>query len=288
MHEYFFESALMLNDDGSIYHLHLLPEDIAHTIILVGDPDRVPMVSKNFDSIEVKKSNREFVTHTGYVNRKRLTVLSTGIGTDNIDIVLNELDALVNIDFKKRCIKPTLTQLNIVRIGTTGALQAEIVPGSTIVSSYAAGLDNAIDFYQHQQSAEEKQLQEVLTNFFDNKLKFYVIAGSKNLINLFKKDYLSGFTLTCPGFYGAQGRELRTKLTIPNLIEKMASFKFNDTVLTNIEMETAGIYGLCKAFNHHCCSLSIVVVNRITKKHDRHIEKNLEKAIKNTILRLTA
>lgn len=285
------ESELILNPRGSVYHLDLLPEEISSTIITVGDPDRVQDVSKYFDRIELKRQKREFVTHTGYVGDKRLTVVSTGIGTDNIDIVFTELDALVNIDLKKRTIKDQLAKLRIVRVGTSGALQADIPVDSFVASEFAIGMDNLLNFYQLQHPPVEKEmLLAFLNHVQDNHIGFipYVASGSDSLIALFSKETTRGITLTCPGFYGPQGRMLRASLAFPQLTEQFSSFTFSGHRITNFEMETSGIYGMSHLFGHEALSLSTIVANRVEKKFssnahaavDRLIQLAIEKLIK--------
>ncbi|MFA4978914.1 MAG: nucleoside phosphorylase, partial [Sphingobacterium sp.] len=213
------ESELILNSDGSIYHLNLLPEDLANTVITVGDPDRVAKVSKYFDRIELKKGKREFITHTGYLGNKRLTVISTGIGTDNIDIVLNELDALANIDFANRTVKSTLSSLDIVRIGTSGAVQQDVEMGTILASAYGIGLDALMNYYQGSYDGEEQALQAELAEYFSAlNLKPYVAKAGASLLDRIAFDLPKGVTLTAPGFYAPQGRTVRSTNTIPNFI----------------------------------------------------------------------
>ena len=262
------ESELILNSRGAIYHLDLLPEEIAETIITVGDPDRVQQVSKYFDTVEVTRQHREFVTHTGTLNNKRISVVSTGIGTDNIDIVLNELDALVNIDLESRTIKSELKQLNIIRLGTTGSLQGDVAVDELVASTHGIGIDNLLNFYRLDQTAEEKVLLQNFvthTQLHSQVAQPYVTAGSMALLKHFVQDFHQGITVTCPGFYGPQGRVLRLGLRQPDLIDALTRFQFGAHRITNFEMETAGIYGLGKLLGHHCLSLSVIVANRITK-----------------------
>lgn len=262
------ESELILNSRGAIYHLDLLPEELAETIITVGDPDRVQQVSKHFDLIEVTRQHREFVTQTGILGNKRISVVSTGIGTDNIDIVLNELDALVNIDLENRMVKPDLKQLNIIRLGTTGSLQGDVAVDELVASTHGIGIDNLLNFYRLDQTAEEKVLlQNFVTHTQLNSqvAQPYITAGSMALLKHFVKDFHQGITVTCPGFYGPQGRVLRLGLRQPDLIDALTRFQFGAHRITNFEMETAGIYGLGKLLGHHCLSLSVIVANRITK-----------------------
>ena len=236
-------SELIINNRGAAYHLNCRPEELAHTIITVGDPDRVKEVSKHFDSIEFKNNHREFVTHTGLIGSKRISVVSTGIGPDNIDIVLNELDALVNIDFETRSIKENLTQLNIIRVGTSGSLQEEIPVDSFVVSTHGLGLDNLMNFYRHSNNDEELQIKQsfVTHTQIDAVTQPYIFGASPALLKEFVKDFHHGITVTCPGFYGPQGRVLRLGLAQPNLIDSLTSFAFGSHRISNFEMETSAI-----------------------------------------------
>lgn len=280
-------SELIINDRGAIYHINCRPEEIAHTIITVGDPDRVKEVSKHFDSIEFINQHREFITHTGYIGKKRLSVTSTGIGPDNIDIVMNELDALVNIDFDSRTIKEKLTTLKIIRVGTSGSLQAAIPIDSYVVSTHGLGLDNLMNFYQHSSNEEEKQLLHSFnthTQLHQGVTAPYITGAGVSLLKEFVNGFHQGITVTCPGFYGPQGRVLRMGLTQPQLINRLSSFTFGQHRITNFEMETSAIYGMGKVLGHHCLSLSTVAFNRINKEFtkdgaeavDGLIEKTLE------------
>jgi uridine phosphorylase len=260
------ESELILNSRGAVYHLDLTPDELSSTIITVGDPDRVPEVSKHFDKVEVKRQHREFVSHTGYIGQKRLTVVSTGIGTDNIDIVLNELDALVNIDFASRTVKPALTRLQIVRLGTSGALQGNVPVDSFVVSSHGVGLDNLLPWYAFENTPEEKSLLEAFHQqviLRPGSANPYLISAAPALAAKFTEGYISGITVTCPGFYAPQGRALRGPLSHPQLLEHLTAFRHGDHYISNFEMETAGIYGLGRVLGHDCLSISAIVANRI-------------------------
>jgi uridine phosphorylase len=280
------ESELILNKRGAIYHLDLLPEELAPLIVTVGDPERVREVSRHFDRFEHKSQQREFVTHTGYLGKKRISVISTGIGTDNIDIVLNELDALVNIDFNTRTVKNEIAHLQIIRIGTSGSLQEDIPVDSFVASTHGLGIDNLLNFYRHDNNEEEKQLvhafvtQTQLHNQFSHP---YISSCSAALIKHFVKDYHQGMTVTCPGFYGPQGRILRLGLSSPHLIERLTYFNFGHYRVTNFEMETAGIYGLGRLLGHQCLSLSAIVANRISKTFSKDGPAAVEKLIKQTL-----
>lgn len=260
-------SELIINKDGSIYHLNLLPEDLAQTVITVGDPDRVESVTKHFDTIEVSKQKREFKTITGTYKGKRITVISTGIGTDNIDIVFNELDALVNIDFKTRTVKNTHTALDIIRIGTSGTVQANISIDSFIISELAIGFDSLMLFYKSDHVLNKKCSEAFVkqTNWDKEKSTPYVVSYDKTLGDKFKSDNMvSGFTATNVGFYGPQSRVLRLALSDDLLNKKLAQFSYNGQHITNLEMETAGIYGMAKLLGHKAVSLNAILANRAT------------------------
>lgn len=279
-------SELIINNRGAIYHLNLLPEELANTVITVGDPDRVAAVSKYFDAVDYKNQHREFVTHTGRIGKKRVSVISTGIGTDNIDIVLNELDALVNIDLNSRTIKDTITSLQIIRIGTAGALQADIPVDSFVASSHGIGIDNLLHFYRYDNNEEEKQLLQSFitqTQLHDNIAIPYISSASVNLIKHFAQGYYNGITVTCPGFYGPQGRVLRMGISYPGFIERLTDFSFGQHRICNFEMETAGIYGLGKILGHHCLSLSAIVANRITKTFSNDSNAAVDSLIKRSL-----
>lgn len=275
-------SELIINNRGAIYHLDLRPEEIADTIILVGDPDRVKKVSRHFDTIEVQQQHREFITHTGYVGKKKLTVLSTGIGPDNIDIAMNELDALANIDFETRTIKPALSTLNIIRFGTSGSLQADIPVDSLVASTHGLGLDNLMNYYAYTKSAEENDLIEAFINQTGLNTAItipYISKGSDALLNKFPDQFFKGITVTCPGFYGPQGRILRLPLNSPGLINKLTEFSYHNHKITNFEMETSAIYGLGKLLGHNCCSVNVVVANRVVKQYSKDGNAAVEKLI---------
>ena len=279
-------SELIINNRGAIYHLDCRPEEIAHTVITVGDPDRVKEVSKHFDSIEFKNNHREFITHTGFIGNKRISVVSTGIGPDNIDIVINELDALVNIDLEKRVIKNQLTKLKIIRIGTSGSLQKEIPVDSFVASSHGLGLDNLMNFYIKDNNEEETQILSAFTNHtqLSNDMSVpYLNTASISLLKEFVEGFHNGITVTCPGFYGPQGRVLRMGLSQPKLIDKLTSFAYGNNRITNFEMETSAIYGMGKALGHHCLSLNAIVANRITKEFSKDGAKAVENLIVKTL-----
>ena len=281
------EADLIINPDGGIYHLNLLPEDVADTIITVGDPDRVGEVSKYFDRIELKKGKREFITHTGILGKNRITVLSTGIGTDNIDIVLNELDALVNIDFETRTIKSTLKSLNIIRIGTSGSIREDIPVGSILASTHGLGLDALMDYYEPNDDIEAVYLQQKISEHLNiGQLRPYLTAGSTYLINQFAHDLLQGITVTAPGFYSPQGRKVRANNRIEGLIEKLSSFQYQDKKLTNLEMETAGIYALANIFGHQALSINAILAQRKKLEFAKDPQKIVDKMIQIVLERI--
>lgn len=258
------ETDLILNADGSIYHLNLLPEDVADTVITVGDPDRVGEVSKHFDTTELKKGKREFITHTGSLDGKRITVLSTGIGTDNIDIVFNELDALVNIDFKTRLVNDKLRSLDIIRIGTSGAIQADIPVDELLVSASAFGLDALMHYYHQELNNEKQQLLSAFEKALPAgyKLSPYFAPAGKTLLQALAHDLPQGITITAPGFYAPQGRQVRAKSLTPGLMDSIQQFSYNGQRITNLEMETAGIYGLANSLGHQALSFNVILANR--------------------------
>lgn len=284
-------SELILNADNSIYHLNLVPEDVAPTIITVGDPDRVWEVSKYFDSIEVQKKKREFHTHTGHLDGKRITVISTGIGTDNIDIVLNELDALANIDFETRTVKQDHTQLDIVRIGTSGAIQAEIPLDSFLISEYAIGFDSLLHFYDSE-NIQHPDIQLAFVQHTDwavFKSIPYVVSAHPELLLLLKSHAVQlGFTATNSGFYGPQGRSLRLATSDTDFMEKLASFDYKGMRITNLEMETSGIYGLSRLLGHRAVSMNCIVANRATGEFSLHPEKAMDDLIGYVLTKITA
>ncbi len=283
-------SELIINSRGAIYHLDVRPEEIANTIIVVGDPDRVEKVSAHFDKIEHSLKHREFITHTGYIGKKHLSVVSTGIGPDNIDIVFNELDALVNIDFNTREIKEKLTKLNIIRFGTSGSLQADIPVDSFVASTHGLGLDNLLNFYSYEKTADDKQMVEAFiaqTNLDTTITIPYAFSGSEILLQKFGENFHKGITVTCPGFFGPQGRVLRLGLSSPGLVDKLTHFNFNSHRITNFEMETSAIYGLGKLMGHECLSVNAIIANRVAKEFSKDSNAAVEKLIKQSLEALT-
>ena len=275
------ESELILNPNGTVYHLNLLPEQISDTIITVGDPERVAKVSKYFDSIEVEVHKREFVTHTGYYKGKRITVISTGMGTDNIDILMNEMDALVNIDLLTRTpvAEEDRITLKIVRIGTSGSLQPTIPLGSHLASDYAIGIDSLMQFYPLVQTDFENRISEGIKMQLGLSYAPYCVQGSKMLREKLAFDMIPGNTLTCPGFYAPQGRVLRIPLKFPGLVNAYHTFREGDFMLTNFEMETAGYYALGRLLGHEMLSLNAIVADRINHKFATNADSSVNDLI---------
>ncbi len=280
------ESELIINDRGAVYHLDLRPEELGDTVVTVGDPDRVAEVSKYFDRVDVKRQHREFISHTGLVGKKRITVLSSGIGPDNLDIVLNELDALVNIDFVSREIKKDLKSLNIVRLGTSGSLQADIPVDSFVASTHGLGVDNLLNFYRLDHNDEEQQLLHSFithTQIHSQTGHPYISSCAASLIKHFVSDFHQGITVTCPGFYGPQGRVLRLGIRNPNLINRLTDFRFGQHRISNFEMETSAIYGLGKLLGHNCLALNAIVANRVKQEFSKDGKAAVENLIKKFI-----
>ena len=284
------QSELILNPDGSIYHLHLRPEDLATTIITVGDPDRVDQVSKYFDHIELKQQKREFKTHTGLYKNQRITVMSTGIGSDNIDIVLNELDALVNIDFETRTLKNKLTALNIVRIGTSGALQADIPVDSILMSTYGLDINGMLPSYKIE-TIRNKAFEKAFcmhTEWNNDRAQPVLVENSKALEHqLYENHILTGITATCGGFYGPQGRMLRLEPKDSIFRNKLESFRYEDLKITNFEMETSAIYGLSKLLGHQACSMNAILANRANGSFSKKPDETINNLIQYTLNKLT-
>lgn len=283
-------SELILRDDGSIYHLNLKPEQVADKIIVVGDPNRVALVSSRFDKIEYKISGREFHTHTGTYHGERLSVISTGIGVDNIDIVINELDAVVNIDLKTRLIKPQKKHLEIVRLGTSGSLQKDIPTGSFLVSEYAIGMDGVLNFYKTAFENDEIDL----INAFHNQIDYpkilpspYIVRGSNSLFNKLKPENYSGITATASGFYGPQGRKLRLNTTFDQQNEALGKFSFNGKRITNFEMETSSLYGLSSLLGHEAATICAIIANRYRKEFCENPNEVISDLIDMVLERLT-
>ena len=274
------ETELILTTENKIYHLNLSKEEIADDIILVGDPDRVAIISSKFDKIEHKIQNREFVTHTGTLNGKRISAIATGIGPDNIDIVINELDALVNIDFKTRTINKNKKKLNLIRLGTSGALQQDIKVDTFIAASYGLGFDGLAHFYENQEKLEQEMAISYINHaIWPSKLAApYFIKASENLLKIFP-DIPNGITATAPGFYGPQGRTLRLSPSIKNLHEKMKNFSFEGKKICNFEMETSALYYLGQTLGHNTLTICAIIGNRLTKEYSKDYKKTVEKMI---------
>jgi uridine phosphorylase len=283
------ESELILNDDNSVYHLNLHPNEISDTVINVGDPDRVAMVSKFFQKIEIKKQKREFITHTGIYNGKRITVLSTGIGTDNIDIVYNELDALCNINLDKRVIKEKLSSLNLIRIGTSGSLQDNIPVDGFVFSQFGLGLDGLLNFYKLTNTEEETSIINAFRAHYLGQgvlSKPYLVRSSTKLEDALSEGMHKGITASCSGFYAPQGRILRYELAFPEVIDRLTSFSHKEHKVTNFEMETGAMYGLARILGHHCCSINAIVANRITKEHTHKGDEIMNNLIETVLDRI--
>lgn len=283
-------SELILNNDNSVYHLHLKNEHIADSVILVGDPNRVEKVSSYFDSIELKIENREFITHTGLLSGKRLTVLSTGIGTDNIDIVINEIDAAVNFDPETRSPKKELRKLNFIRLGTTGGIQPDIEIDSLLVSKASIGLDGLKNYYASTTQKNEESLIEAFKthcNFSKGPTLPYVSFCSKTLENQIAKGLRKGITLTASGFYAPQTRVLRLPLARPELFERYQSFRYNEFKITNFEMECSALYALSQLLGHEAITVCAVIANRANGEFSSDHSKAEHKLIEYVLSKLT-
>lgn len=284
------ETELILNPDGSVYHLHLLPENIADDIIIVGDQGRVENVSKHFDSIEFRMQNREFITHTGKYQNKRVSVISSGIGTDNIDILINELDALVNIDLQSRTIKKEKKSLNIIRIGTSGALQQDIPVDSFVFSSHGLGFDGLLNYYADLKNINEHELSSAFiqqTSWNQNLAFPYVVKASEKLSLKIGHDMIQGITATAPGFYGPQGRQLRLSPWVSNFNEQLTDFSYQQMRITNFEMETSALYGLGKLLGHETATVCAIIANRVAKQYSKNYKLAVDKLILTVLERLT-
>jgi uridine phosphorylase len=280
------ETDLILNPDGSVYHLNLLPKNISDTIIAVGDPSRVYMVSQFFDEVEFEMNKREFITHVGKYNGKRITVISTGIGTDNIEIFFTELDALANIDLKTREPKPRKKKLKVIRIGTSGAMQEDIAVGTHLVSDFAVGLDNLMNFYDFPMDDYEAGLAHDIQKKIGLPFMPYVAKGSEVLRTQIGFDMKVGNTVTCPGFYAPQGRALRIPIRYPKLLEDLNYYHKGDFWLTNFEMETAGYYAMGRLLGHEVLSVNAIIANRIKNKFSKNPNKVIESLIEKVLDRI--
>jgi len=288
----FRESELIINKDGSIFHLHLHPEDIAEDIILVGDPGRVEIVASFFDKIELKKQNREFCTITGYLNGKRISVISTGIGTDNIDIVVNELDAIANINLKTRTKNKEHKTLNLVRIGTSGSLQENINVDSFLMSKRSIGFDGLLNYYQNRNSVSDLAFENAFKKHVNwNELlpSPYVVDASSELVQkLDGDDITKGITISASGFYGPQGRKLRLPIVDPDINDKIEAFEFENQKITNYEMESSAIFGLSKLLGHNAITLCAIIANRPKGEYSKDYKPVIKELIKTVLVRLTS
>lgn len=285
------ESELILNDEGGIYHLKLRPEQLADTVILVGDQNRVKLISQYFDVLEYAGQNREFVTHTGRVGLSRLSVISTGIGIDNIDIVLNELDALVNIDLETRTIRPEKRTLNLIRLGTSGSLQPDIPVDSFVISSHGIGMDWFFQYYEEVNNICENDIQDALNKWIPWEPGMghaYVVKGNERMLRqIGGNDMIHGMTATTSGFYGPQGRVLRLAPRIPNLNSLLTDFRFGDHRITNFEMETSALYALGNALGHNCITICAIIANRFNMTFSDDYHLTIEKLIQTLLERLS-
>ena len=284
-------SELIINDDGSVFHLHILPEDLADNIVMMGDPQRVEALAKHFEKIEVKKQSREFVTVTGLYNGKRVTALSHGIGTDNIDIVMTELDALANIDFKTRLPKPEHKTLKILRIGTCGATQGYIPLGSYILSHISIGFDGVLNWYKDGEKIFLKDFEEAFVKHMDWPARFakpYFVHADQDLIDWLSPYTVKGMTVSAPGFYGPQGRSVRLKLTIPDLIEKLESFEYKGYLVTNIEMESSCLAGMAALLGHKAATVCLAIANRHIKESNPNYKPLMDRLLKLALEAITA
>lgn len=285
-------SQLVLNSEGAVYHLNLHPDQLADDVLLVGDPGRVELIASFFDKIEVERQNRELVTRTGYFNGKRITAMSTGMGTDNLDIVMNELDALANIDLKTRTPKEGHRSLNLIRIGTCGALQPEIeVEDSYVATRYAIGLDGLIYFYAKNKEVNDIAMRDAFIKQMDYPKDLplpYVVEGSKELFDRLAQGYYQGVTATAPGFYGPQGRTLRMNLAYPEHNRKIESFNYQGWRVCNFEMESSALYGLGKMMGHNCLTICVAIANRVTEKFASDYHPYVKKLVINTLERLSS
>lgn len=282
------ETDLILNDDGSVYHLNLLPKHISDTIITVGDPSRVYRVSQYFDDVEFEMNKREFITHVGTFNGKKVTVISTGMGTDNIEIFFTELDALINIDLKTREPKSRKKKIKVIRIGTSGALQEDIPLDSHLVTDYAVGLDNLMNFYDLKMDEFEQSISADIKKNTSLMSAPYVVKGSQMLKEQFAFDMVSGNTVTTPGFYAPQGREVRIPIKFPKLLEELNYYhnKSSDFWLTNFEMETAGYYAMARLLGHEALSVNAIIANRVKNKFSKDPNKVVDSLIKKVLERI--
>lgn len=277
------ESELIINPDGSIYHLNLKPEHLATSVLAVGDPDRVAKISGHFDQIEYKGGKREFITHTGYYRGKRISVISTGMGTDNIEIFMTELDALVNINLQTRIPTQTHTTLEIVRVGTSGSMQEDIPIDSLLASTHAVGLDTLMTFYSLDHTSFEVKLLERVKNDLDLPFTPYCVSGSSQLLTKLGKGLMKGVTVTCPGFFAPQGRRVRIEPAFPGIIQTLGNIQVDGNRLSNFEMETAGYYAMGRLLGHEVLSLNAIIGNRISQTFSENPDLVVENLILHTL-----
>ncbi len=282
----FSDADLILNKDGSVYHLSLKPKNVANNIIVVGDPGRVYRVSKHFDRIDFEMNKREFITHTGVYKNKQVTVMSTGMGADNIEIVMIELDALFNIDLKKRIPKEKKQSFNVIRIGTSGAIQEDLKVGSEVMSEYGVGMDNIMWYYQLESSEFEKEIGEKLQQAVHFPFPPYIVKGSEKLMKKLGEGFVKGNTVTSPGFYAPQGRQLRIPVSDPKLLDQITFFNYKDFWLTNFEMETSMLYAMARMLGHEALSINAILGNRIQKTFTKNPYKTIDSIIKKVLDRL--
>jgi len=284
------ESELILNEDGSLYHICLSPEHLAEKVILVGDPRRVPIISGLFDKVEYRRENREIVTHTGYYNNTRLTVMSTGMGPDNIDIVMNELDAIVNIDLNTRTVKEERKSLDIVRLGTSGSLQADIPVDSFGLATHGLGMDGLLHFYKHADICDEEMTEAFIeqTKWPENYARPYVVKGSEKMAAMIGEGLIHGITITAPGFYGPQGRNLRLEAAYSDLNDRISAFRFGDKRIINFEMETSALYAMGKMLGHNTLTICTILANRMSETYSKDPKKTINRLVQLVLDRLTA
>jgi len=282
-------SDLLINEDGSIYHLHLKPEELADTILIVGDPERTDSIAEFFDRVETSHQNREFYSHTGWYRGKRITALSTGIGTDNIDIVLNELDALANIDFNTRQIKGEHRTLRIIRLGTSGSVNPEVPSGATVLATYGLGIDGTTQYYEGLEEISEREM----TAQFIRDVQWpghlprpYIVAASPDLIGVLDGGTFKGITVTAPGFYASQGREIRLASSFPGILEKISSFSYHGHQVMNFEMETAALYGLSRLLGHQAASVCVILANRALGTYEPRYKESVSEMIADVLGKL--
>lgn len=282
----FSDADLILNDDGSVYHLSLKPKNVADNIIVVGDPGRVYRISKHFDNIDFEMNKREFITHTGTYKKKPVTVMSTGMGVDNIEIVMTELDALFNIDLKKRIAKKEKRSFNIIRIGTSGAIQEDLTVGSEVMSEYGIGMDNIIQYYQLECNDFENEIGREFQKAVQFPFPPYVVKGSEKLMNKLGKGFVIGNTVTAPGFYAPQGRQMRIPVSNPKLLDQITFFNHKDFWLTNFEMETSMLYAFARMLGHEAISINAILGNRVKRTFTKNPYKTIDSIILKVLERI--